>query len=97
MSKDLKDIISEENYGDPNTHKKGRYSRTNLPRPSNYTEELEFQADLQEGITEFLKDIDYDPLTDDVQYQDILSPADELDILEGKIYHVDIGRKDTNY
>ena len=68
-----------------------------MPRPSNYTEDLEFQADLQEGITEFLKDIDYDPLTDDVQYQAILSPTDELEILEGKIYHVDTGRKDTNY
>ena len=97
MSKDLKDIISEENYGTSSNLEREKYNGTQLPRPSNYTEDLKFQADLQDGITEFLNDIGYDPLTDDVQYQDTLSPTDELDILHGKTYHIESGSKSTNY
>ena len=77
MNKNLKYIISEENYGDTTWNENKRYKDLlGLPNSLTYQNQERFKTDLKYRINDFLEEIGYsEGFTDDVQFYTI---PDEL-------------------
>tara|TARA_Y100000310_G_scaffold269523_1_gene282743 strand:+ start:547 stop:837 length:291 start_codon:yes stop_codon:yes gene_type:complete len=88
MTKEIGDIVSEENYGNTSWNENGRNQGfLGLPNPSQYQNQEKFKTDLQFRINNFLEEIGYDDeITDDIQFYSRPDRSTNSDMDNGGIY-----------